>query len=99
MPPPFLIEQLHRSGDAREESYLSLPSTSKGLDGFYIDFDGLVDTYFWDTDFLLDAETFSQLDAEAKKKLAFSESLFGVIHGLPPHPEELVLRKSDSSEA
>lgn len=98
-PEPSLIAQLHMSGDAREESYLSLPSTSpstsKGLDGFYIDFGGLVDQYFWDTDFLFDAETFTQLDAEAKKKLGFSEGLFGVIHGLPPHPEELVLRRSE----
>jgi hypothetical protein len=98
IPEPFLIEQLHRSGDAREESYLSLPRRPEDLDSFYIDFDELVDKYFWDIDFLLDAETFSRLDAEAKKQLAFSEGLFGVIHGLPPHPEELVLRKSDSSQ-
>lgn len=95
MPEPFLVEQLHMAGDAQEEAYLSLPRTSKRLDGFHIDFDELVEQYFWDTDFLLSAETFSQLDAEAKKRLAFSNGLFGVIHGLPPHPEELILRKSE----
>lgn len=94
-PAPVLIEQLHMSGDARDEEYLCLPSTSKGLDGFHIDFDELVDQYFWDTDFLLDAETFSQLDAGAKKRLGFSNGLFGVIHGLPPHPAELILRRSE----
>jgi hypothetical protein len=37
----------------------------------------LVDTYFWDTDFLLDAEQFSQLGADAKTHLGFSSSVSG----------------------
>ena len=97
MPLPHLIEQLRAVAHTRDALYLSFPVTSQGSAGFHIDFDALVDTYFWDTDFLIDAETFSRLDADAKKTLGFTEGLFGVVQGLPPHPEELVLRRFEES--
>ena len=61
----------------------------------HIDFDALVDMYFWDTDFLLDAEQFARLEPDAKASLGFSPSVFGVIQGLAPHPDELVLRRAE----
>ena len=54
-----------------------------------------LETYFWDTDFLMDAESFARLSAEAKTHLGFSPSVFGVTQGLAPHPEELVLRRAE----
>ncbi len=95
MPLPCLIKQLQGVTHADDAPYLSFPGTARGSAGCHIDFDALVDTYFWDTDFLLDAETFTRLDADAKKNLGFTEGLFGVVQGLSPHPDELVVRRSD----
>ena len=91
---PCLIEQLQGVIHADDVPYLSFPGTARSSAGCHIDFEALVDTYFWDTDFLLDAETFTRLDADAKKNLGFTEGLFGVVQGLSPHPDELVLRRS-----
>ena len=92
---PDLITQLTALATAQDTLYLTLPTRSKGGAGFSIDFDALIDTYFWDTDFLLDAERFARLSAEAKTQLGFSPSVFGVTQGLAPHPEELVLRRAE----
>ena len=71
-----------------------LPERRK-VAGFSIDFDALVDMHFWDTDFLLDFEQFARLEPDAKANLGFSPSVFGVIQGLAPHPDELVLRRAE----
>ena len=97
-PLPSIVKQLMTLATAQDALYLSLPIRGKGNASFHIDFDALVDTYFWDTDFLMDAEQFSQLDADAKMRLGFSPSVFGVVQGLAPHPDELVLRRSDEFE-
>ena len=51
-PLPSLVTQLTTLATAQDALYLSLPTRSEGVAGFHIDFDALVDTYFWDTDFL-----------------------------------------------
>ena len=93
MPLPTLVAQLTTLAAGQDVLYLTLPARSEGVADFHIDFDALVDTYFWDTDFLMDAESFSQLGTDAKTNLGFSPSVFGVTQRLSPHPEELVLRK------
>jgi hypothetical protein len=93
-----LVEELTTLATTQDALYLSLPTRAKGVAGFFIDFDALVDTYFWDTDFLLDAERFAQLDADAKANLGFSPSTFGVTQGLAPHPDERVLRRAEECE-
>jgi len=95
LPLPALVAQLTTLATVHDALYLSLPSRAKGVEGFYIDFGALIDTYFWDTDFLMDAESFARLSAEAKTMLGFSPSVFGVTQGLAPHPEELVLRRAE----
>jgi hypothetical protein len=92
---PDLVAQLTTLATTQDAGYLALPTRAKGLAGFSIDFDALVDRYFWDTDFLLDAEHFAQLTPDAKARLGFSPSAFGVIQGLAPHPDELVLRRAE----
>jgi hypothetical protein len=92
-PVPSLVERLRTLADERDESYLHLPNESSETTGVAIDFGWLIEEYFWDTDFLTDAEMFSRLAPHAKQQLGFSEGLFGVIHGLTPHPEELVLKR------
>jgi len=95
MPLPLLVEQLKTLATGQDAVYLSLPTRAKGVAGFHMDFDALIDAYFWDTDFLMDAELFSRLGPDAKASLGFSASVFGVVQGLSPHPDELVLRRSE----
>ena len=95
MPLPSLVAQLTTLATAHDALYLSLSTRAKGVEGFHINFAALIDTYFWDTDFLMDAESFARLSAEAKTNLGFSPSVFGVTQGLAPHPEELVLRRAE----
>ena len=95
MPLPLLVKQLTTLATAQDAVYLSLPTRAKSVAGFHIDFDALIDAYFWDIDFLMDAELFSRLTPDAKANLGFSASVFGVVQGLSPHPDELVLRRSE----
>jgi len=97
-PLPPLVNLLTTLATAQDALYLTLPARSKSGAGFSVDFEALVDMYFWDTDFLLDAERFAQLSPDAKANLGFSPSTFGVIQGLPPHPDELVLRRAESEQ-
>jgi hypothetical protein len=94
-PLPALVAQLTTLATAHDALYLSLPTRAKNVAGFHIDFDALVDTYFWDTDFLMDAELFARLGPDEKASLGLSPSVFGVVQGLSPHPDELVLRKAE----
>jgi hypothetical protein len=95
MPLPALVAQLTTLATAHDALYLSLPTRAKRVEGFHIDFDALIDTYFWDTDFLMDAESFARLSAETKTHLGCSPGVFGVTQELAPHPEELVLRRAE----
>jgi hypothetical protein len=49
--------------------------------------------YFWDTDFLTDANVFGHLTPDAKHQLGFSREVFGVTHALASHPDELILKR------
>jgi hypothetical protein len=56
-----------------------------------IDFDAVVDQYFWDTDFLLEGPTLAGLGPEGRKSMGVADETFGIAQGLPPHPDELML--------
>jgi len=56
-----------------------------------IDFDAVMDQYFWDTDFLLDGPTLASLSPEGRKTMGVADEVFGIAQGLPPHPDELTL--------
>src|SRR5215831_17545299 len=71
---PARVAQLTTLATAHDALYLSLPTRNQGVEGFHIDFDALIDPYFWDTDFLMDAESFARLSAKAKTMLGFSPS-------------------------
>jgi hypothetical protein len=63
------------------------------VDPFYVEkihIDEIIDLYFFDQNFLLDAETLLSLPEQARKTLR--PELFGVCQGLLPHPEELELK-------
>ena len=90
-----LVNLLRALATAQDALYLTLPPRGQEVAGFSINFEALVDMYFWDTDFLLDAELFARLSPEEKASLGFNPSVFGVIQGLSPHPDELVLRRAE----
>ena len=54
-----------------------------------IDFDLVVDLYFWDTDFLLDPTSLAALGPDGRESMGVSDEVFGIAHRLSPHPEEL----------
>ena len=60
-----------------------------------IDFDGLVDIYFYDTDFLMEGETLMALGLERRKELGLNDEAFGISQDLAPHPDELKLKMQD----
>ncbi len=65
-----------------------------------IDFNELIDYFFWDIDFLNDH--ISELPMEAREQLGVSPETFGLSMGMKPHPEELALKlcePDDDTEA
>jgi hypothetical protein len=58
-----------------------------------IDFDDLIDIYFFDTDFLIDEDVVMNLGLERRKGLGIHDETFGISQGLTPHPEELKIRE------
>jgi hypothetical protein len=62
---------------------------------FYIEkisFDDLIGVYFYDIDFLMDADTMIELGIERRKDLGIHDENFGISQGMAPHPEELKIR-------
>jgi hypothetical protein len=58
-----------------------------------INFNDLIAMYFYDTDFLLDADTMLNLGIDKRKALGIHEETFGLSQGLAPHPEEFRLKE------
>jgi hypothetical protein len=59
-----------------------------------INFEGMIAKFFWDTDFMQDADSLLGLTSEQKEALGFSKEMFGMAQGLllSPNPEELQLK-------
>jgi hypothetical protein len=56
-----------------------------------INFSATIEKFFWDTDFMQDAETLLELTGEQKESLGMSKETFGLVQGLAQHPEELAI--------
>jgi hypothetical protein len=98
-PVPSVVKRLRTLVTEQDTPYVRLGSRSTGTAGVAIDFDQFIDVYLWDTDFLTDSQMFSDLTPEAKRQLGFSGEVFGVIHRLTPHPDELVMRQWQEGRA
>ncbi len=61
-----------------------------------VELDHLVDTIFWDTDFLLPPEVVNH--PAANKALRLTQDAFSIANGLKPHPVELVLAERPDLE-
>jgi hypothetical protein len=92
-PVPSLVTRLRTLAGEQDTAYLHLPQRSRRMAGVWVDFDELIDVYFWDTDFLMDVGVLDHLTPEAKPQLGLSGEVFGVTHALAPHPDELVLKR------
>jgi hypothetical protein len=60
-----------------------------------INFSAMIEKFFWDTDFMQDADSLFGLTSVDKEALGFSKEIFGMAQGLllSPNPEELELRR------
>jgi hypothetical protein len=74
-----------------DDGYLKVRRRGRRTPPVQIDFDGFIDQFFGDTDFLLSTVVYEGLDPEVKRKLGANPELFGVIQGMAPHPDELRL--------
>ena len=63
-----------------------------------IDFDQCIEHFFWDTDVLESAAVYEPLDRRAKPSLGAHAETIGVIQGLAPHPDELLLEVCSGGE-
>ncbi len=58
-----------------------------------IDFDAVLDYYFFDTDFLFAPEILGSMDEKTKMVMDFADETWGVVHQMKPHAEELSLQE------
>ena len=70
-----------------------------GIQPSQLDFDQIVDLYFWDTDFLFDQEIINNLSVEQKDGMAISSVVFSIANNLTPHADELKISETDELEA
>lgn len=63
-----------------------------------IDFDALIDIYFYDIDFLMDGDTMIGLGLERRKELGLNDETFGISQGMAPHPDELKIKRQDDEK-
>ena len=55
-----------------------------------IDFDAVLDVYFWDTDFLM-GRTLVDIGEREREQMGVSPETFGIAAGLRPHPDEVLI--------
>ncbi len=55
----------------------------------HLDFEEIVDYYFWDTDFLI--PELATIPEDARKQMGVSPETWGLACGLKPHPDELTI--------
>jgi len=79
----------------KEASSINEKKRASKVGGYYIEeinFDYLIDIYFYDIDFLINSETMRELGIEERKGLGINDETFGISQGLAPHPEELAVK-------
>jgi hypothetical protein len=57
-----------------------------------IDFDAIVDRFFWDTDFLMSPEVLDLSPDQRRQQLDLSDEAYSIAAGLGPHPSEVDIR-------
>lgn len=62
-----------------------------------IDFEGLVEIYFWDTDFLEDPDVAESMGIRRRKELGMMDEAFSIAQGWAPQGDDLRLESTDES--
>ncbi len=60
-----------------------------------INFDDLIDIYYFDIDFLMDKDVVMNLGHDMRKGLGIQDETFAISQELAPHPEELKIRDKE----
>jgi hypothetical protein len=97
--PDDLMNELRTLAQADDAAYVDFSRVRRRKHRVAIDLDAFLDEFFWDTDFLLEPDVHDELGAEQKQQLGITPELFGVIHRLSPHPDELILRPLSAPDA
>lgn len=89
--------------DGEAPEFLAEMKAAKSESDFFletekVELEEFVEAFFWDTDFLIDATDVANLTAQGKELLRLSPEVFGLSHGMQPHPEELVMRRWDEDD-
>jgi hypothetical protein len=72
------------------------------IGSFYIEmvrFGDIVDTYFFDTDFLSDPDTMLELGMDGRRELHMNNETFAISQRFAPHPEELEMKEHPQEKA
>jgi hypothetical protein len=97
--PDDLMNELRTLAQADDTAYLDISRVRRREHRVAIDLDAFLDEFFWDMDCLLEPDLHEEFGAEQKQQLGTTPELFGVIHRLPPHPDELILRPPPATDA
>ena len=60
-----------------------------------IDFEGLIEMFFWDTDFVYSHELIEGIGEKLRKEMGMTDEVFGIAEGWEPHGEELRVERLD----
>ena len=63
-----------------------------------IDFEGIVEVFFWDTDFAYSPELIEGIGENVRKAMGMTEQVFGIAEGWEPHSEELLVERLDRAD-
>lgn len=69
-----------------------------GISPSKLNFEQIVDIYFWDTDFLLDQNITNKLSIAQKDEIAISPVVFSIANNLAPHADELLITETIASD-
>jgi hypothetical protein len=91
----LLYESLRSYCDSYNEIPWGEPYDKYGI--ATIDFDWIVDIFFWDTDFLL--QGVQHMSEAGRKGIGISDEAVGISSGEKPAPEDLVIERCDEEWA
>lgn len=60
-----------------------------------IDFEDLIEIYFWDTDFLMPYDVVCRLGTAMRESMGLADQVWGISQDLEPHAEELRVTRVD----
>lgn len=69
-----------------------------GVKIWELDFEAIVDIYFFDTDFLIEPDVLQNMPPDKKEQMGFTPETFPVVMGMKPHLDELKIKLIEKGE-